>query len=444
MSQDGLGAAKVSATQLDNLVDEEGGQLAARIFVDQDIYREELQRVFARSWLFVAHESEVPRPGNFVTRSMGEDPVIVWRGADGVVRVLLNVCRHRGRRVCNEDMGQAVKFQCPYHGWTYDLQGQLVGVPFLEAYEGGLDVARHGLLEVPRVAMRHGLIFASWAEDGPTLDEYLGPLGWVFDLLFGRSEAVEVVGPPMRWVAGANWKLAAANFAGDGHHLFTTHGFRTALNLETIRGQRLSYVLPSEYGHACTMSGWPTGVEDKPYARLPKEIWPEIEEHLTKGQAEFLSTLAIVVGNVFPNCSFLQTSSHTPAEWGGDPDGPPISFLTLRQWQPRGPDQMEIFSWQLLDRNAPQEWKDTARACFAREFGMAGVFEQDDMENWTEITSTLKSPIANRLTLQYRMGLKMDEGQSWPGPGTAYLKHSFEELNERIFYARWNRLMRQP
>lgn len=112
-----------------DLVDVDAGLVSARIFVDEDIYQQELERIFARSWLFVAHESEVPRPGTFVTRSMGEDPVIVWRGADGQVRVLLNVCRHRGRRVCGEDLGQAAQFRCPYHGWTYNSQGELVGVP---------------------------------------------------------------------------------------------------------------------------------------------------------------------------------------------------------------------------------------------------------------------------------------------------------------------------
>ena len=102
---------------------------------------------------------------------------------------------------------------------------------------------------------------------------------------------------------------------------------------------------------------------------------------------------------------------------------------------------MEVWSWQLMDRNAPEQWKDAARACFSREFGMAGVFEQDDLENWSEITATLKSPVARRLALQYRMGLAMDEAQQWPGPGRAFLKHSFEELNERIFYGHWHSVM---
>src|SRR5712692_5103994 len=88
-------------------VDAAAGTVSAKIFVDEDIYRREQERIFGRSWLFLAHDSEIPEPGYFVTRSMGEDPVIVWRGQDRNVRVFLNVCRHRGRRICAEDAGKA-------------------------------------------------------------------------------------------------------------------------------------------------------------------------------------------------------------------------------------------------------------------------------------------------------------------------------------------------
>ena len=424
-----------------SLVNADEGLVSANIFMDDDIYRAELARVFEPSWLFVAHESELPRPGSFVTRWMAEDPVIVCRGSDGQIRVLLNTCRHRGRGVCSEDLGQTTQFRCGYHGWTYNTQGELVGVPLLDGYQGRLDQAALGLVQAPRVESTHGLVFASWAESAPPLSDYIGPMSFVFDLLFGRSEGLEVVGPPVRWLIPGNWKLAAANFAGDGHHIFTTHGFRTALNLETIRGERLSYVLPSDYGHACTLSCWPKGVTDYPYSRLPEAIWPELKEHLSEDQLDLLANLAIMVGNIFPNCSFLQTASHLPDEWGGSPSDPPVSFLTIRQWQPRGANQMEVWSWQLVDRNAPERWKEVSRQCFTREFGPGGVFEQDDAENWSGITATLKSPAAKRLTLQYRMGLKMDDAQQWPGPGTAYFKRSFEEFNERVFYAYWHKLM---
>src|SRR5688572_30308403 len=106
----------MDAKALDELMRPQEGLVSARIFTDPEIYRLEQEKIFAKSWLYVAHESEVPRPGDFVTRQMGEDPVIVCRGRDGKVRVFLNVCRHRGRRVCNQDVGTTPKFICGYHG----------------------------------------------------------------------------------------------------------------------------------------------------------------------------------------------------------------------------------------------------------------------------------------------------------------------------------------
>ena len=110
---------------LEGLVNTEKGVMSPRVFFDPEIYSLEQERVFTQCWLFVAHESEISQPGDFVTRTMGEDPVIVWRGQDGKVRVFLNVCRHRGRRVCGEDLGKAAHFRCPYHGWTYSNCGEL-------------------------------------------------------------------------------------------------------------------------------------------------------------------------------------------------------------------------------------------------------------------------------------------------------------------------------
>lgn len=420
------------------LMDPEGAWVSARVFVDPAIYQQELERVFARSWLFVAHESELPRPGTFVTRWMGEDPVIVCRGADGQLRVLLNVCRHRGRRVCGEDLGQTAQFRCPYHGWTYDTQGRLVGVPFLDSYQGRLDTASLGLVAAPRVATYHGLVFASWRAESPDLVEYLGPMAWMFDVLFGRSDAMDVVGPPMRWVAGANWKLGAANFAGDAQHVFTTHGYVKAVGATTPRspGAR-GYAVFSETGHLASLGNWPP---DTPYGQhlaLPEDLWPEIARHLTRDQFEVMRRLRVIAGNAFPNFSFLETSSPGGEEWGGDDRYPAMSFLTIRQWQPKGPDQMEVWSWQLIDRNAPEDWKQASRECYLREFGMGGTFEQDDLENWVSISGALRGPMARRLPLQYHMGMDVPPPTEWPGPGLAYVGPPFGELNERLFYRSW-------
>ena len=103
------------------------------IFVSDEIYRQEQEQVFARAWLFIGHESQIPKPGDYLTSSMGEESVILCRDQTGRIHVFLNSCRHRGMKVCRYDEGNTTVFTCPYHGWSYGTDGRLVGVPFFEA-----------------------------------------------------------------------------------------------------------------------------------------------------------------------------------------------------------------------------------------------------------------------------------------------------------------------
>ena len=104
---------------LNGLVDVDRGIVSREIFVSEEIYRQELDQVFARAWLFVGHQSQIPRPGDFLVSSMGEESVILCRDGKGRIHVFLNSCRHRGMKVCRYDDGHTVEFTCPYHGWSY-------------------------------------------------------------------------------------------------------------------------------------------------------------------------------------------------------------------------------------------------------------------------------------------------------------------------------------
>src|SRR4051795_10650859 len=148
------------------------GMVPAQIYGDQEVFELEHDRVFGRSWLYLAHESEIPEPGDYVLRRIVDDSFIVVRDENAIVRVHANICLHRGMQVCRAEIGNASHFRCPYHAWTYKNSGELVGLPFHEdAYGGEAGLRREGvgLLPAPRVDTHAGLIFASLDHEAPEL-----------------------------------------------------------------------------------------------------------------------------------------------------------------------------------------------------------------------------------------------------------------------------------
>src|SRR5687768_2393372 len=148
--------------ELLRMVDPQAATVDRRIYFDTDIYQLELERIFARAWNFMCHESQIPNPGDFFQTFIGEDRVICVRDNDGGFQVLINSCRHRGNAVCRAEEGHSTSFMCTYHGWTYDLKGNLVGVPgFKEVYHEELDRANWGLAKAAQVDSYKGFVFAN-------------------------------------------------------------------------------------------------------------------------------------------------------------------------------------------------------------------------------------------------------------------------------------------
>ena len=154
----------MGATRKYVVIDPATGKIDRRIFSDQAVYDDEMEKIFGRAWLMIGHESLVPAADDFFHTYMGEDPVILTRDGQGRLHALLNMCRHRGNRVVRCDDGNAKRFMCTYHGWTYANDGALDHVPGeSEAYYGALDqdVAR------PRRGARRDLRRASSSRPGP-------------------------------------------------------------------------------------------------------------------------------------------------------------------------------------------------------------------------------------------------------------------------------------
>lgn len=410
------------------LMDAEHGVIDRRIFWERDIYEQELERVFARTWVFLAHESQLPQPGSFLTTQIGSDGVIVVRGKDGVIRAFLNACPHRGNRVCHAEQGRVRGgFTCNYHGWTFGLEGELRGMHETEAYRAdGADFDALGLVPVAQVASYKGLVFGNLDPTAPSLDDYLGDFRWYMDVLLDNDEGgTEFVGGCIRSVIDCNWKIAAENFSGDALHAGWTHdsgaNAMVGASVPELHGGESYHV--NVNGHCWEFNldlvGNAATFGDRRVNRYIRSREAAVEARLGRMRSRMIGAISSVT--LFPNLSFLPGQQ------------------SFRVWQPRGPHRTELKTWVLVNRNLPQELKDAWRKGAMMTFSPSGVFEMDDGENWEYTTRVNEGVVTRRQKLHYGLGLgsRIDHPEL---PGNVF-RSQLNDANQRAFYARWSELM---
>ena len=204
----------------------EPDRVHATVYTSPTIFELELERIFRDGWVFVAHDSEVPEVGDYVTKRIGRESVVVTRAKDGEVHVLANRCTHRGNRLCNAEKGNARLFRCPYHGWTFGNDGTLMAVPMKVGYAERFNALRDelALVHVPRTDSYGGFLFASMAESGPGLRAHLGRATAAIDRLLDLSPTrrISLGAGWMKHEQNANWKMVMENNV-DGYHALFTH-----------------------------------------------------------------------------------------------------------------------------------------------------------------------------------------------------------------------------
>lgn len=187
------------------------GAVHRAAYIDPAVFALEEERIFRRVWLYVAHESEVPTAGDYVLTRLGPEEVVLVRRGDGGLSLLHNRCAHRGARIVAEPRGNARQLRCPYHAWTYRLDGSLIGVPLAEGYSDLQKLG--GLASVPRVESYRGFVFGCHSADAKPLAEFLGRLKSAFDNLLDRAPAGTVTrfGGALRLEYRGNWKMFMEN-----------------------------------------------------------------------------------------------------------------------------------------------------------------------------------------------------------------------------------------
>lgn len=197
-------------------------RVAGRVYTDPAIFEREMRDIFERTWVWVAHETELPKPGSFKSTNVGANPVIVSRDRKGAIHTLVNRCRHRGASLCEQRTGQANGFTCPYHAWSYGLDGQLRGIPYPDGYESVVEKSELGLKKL-RTESYRGLIFATFDDDAESLANFLGDAKLWIDrfLKQGGDYPLKVIGTH-RFSFRGNWKIQLENTT-DGYHFPIVH-----------------------------------------------------------------------------------------------------------------------------------------------------------------------------------------------------------------------------
>ncbi len=425
----------MTTTSFRKIVDTGKGLVDRSIFSSEEMYKQELEQVFGRSWLFVGHESQVAKANDFSSAYMAEDPILLTRDAKGKLHTFLNMCRHRGNRICRADAGNAPSFMCTYHGWTFATDGKLVGVPgYKEAYFEELDRSQWGLVEAPTQSYK-GLVFANWDAKAPTLVDYLGDSAWYLDMFLDRrSGGTELVGGAHKWVMDFNWKFGSDNFGGDNYHVPISHGSIRASqitrgNQPPVNATKDRFTVYAGNGHCITSGGY-AGLQMNTQQQNTFVVNSKQDQYMADHVEELGQRLGDIrkrqfnmgIGTIFPNLT-----------WHNSP--------TIRVWQPRGAFRTEIWSYCIVDKDAPKEVKDAMKMAYTFRFGPSGTMEQDDAANWSNSTTIGKSPRARKVPLNMQMGI----GHEWHNethPGL--LGNSVSETNWRGFYGWWAKMMDAP
>ncbi len=425
------------------------GRVHRRLYTDPAIFELELERIFGRTWIYVGHDSQVPGPGDFHTTRIGRQPVVMVRHRDGEVHVLHNRCAHRGAQVVGEEHGNADAFVCCYHGWTYETDGRIRSVPLNHGYPGHFDAGADGLGMAPlaRVASYRGFVFASMADEGPSLTAFLGHMTTSFDDMIDRAPdgALILAGGVHKHAYDGNWKLYLENLCDAAHPIFVHRSSIEAARAQddaastdgageiAVRQMRQNGAPYEFWEKAVGIWTYPNGHsylgdyhdDERLVAAMGDPVFAEYRGLLERRQGAARAREILEVGrwnsNIYPNCSFMS------------------QFRQLRVVHPVAVDRTEVHTFCFRMAGAPEAmFLDTIR--FANIVNGAGSpVLTDDLETYGRIGTGLRS--------QGLEWLEIGRGYTSDQPDTHGGRRGLNATSEiyiRNMFEAWLDLMTRP
>ena len=399
-----------------------------RAFTDVQCLEQERRRIFDKCWIYVGHESEVPHTGDYRSRNVAGRPLVLVRGDDNILRVLLNTCTHRGAMVCRQKSGNARTFQCPYHAWTYNSRGELVGVPGEDSYSDAFKRKDMALAAPARVDNYRGFVFACFDPAGQTLYEYLAGAREYLDLVADQSAlGMKIVAGQQSYSARANWKLLVEN-SYDGYHGLPTHqryfSFLSDIGIDfknsTLTTPSRQKAVDLGNGHAVLeyQSAW-----GRPIAHWVPSFGEERKPHFAEIRRQFDERFGPERGRRI--CETSRNLGIFPNLVIND-----IMAVTVRTFYPVSPDYMEVNAWALAPAEEGAEDSALRLDNFLTFLGPGGFATPDDVE----MLESCQRGFANREVgwSDISRGMKREE------PSIT------DELQMRAFWRRWNQLMTEP
>lgn len=356
--------------KLRSYVNHSQGLVDRRIFIDEQIYKLELERVFARSWLYLGHQSQLARPGRFISTRMGDLPVILCLADDDSFQAFANYCPACDTALARADEGTASEFICPNHGYHFNLYGQ--------AINGNLP-----LTTIPRIESYRGWLFGNFDQQAVDLETFLGDIRWGLDLLIEQGDLV--VASVTKWTVECNWKIAAESSVNDIYHgMAHVSAFlaRDGKDSPELDLNREGFTVITEYGHGLNaelMHNTPIDPEG------PLAGWRQ-DAGTQRRLGAFRMNVSRAVVTLFPNVT-ISTATRQ-----------------MKVWHPKSARETEI--WLIAFSN-PAEPADVQRAFSQVQnmYGPSGLIGQDDAELWKEATRSCLGITAREMPLNYQMGV---------------------------------------